>query len=237
MINKSELKEGMTVRSADGDKLGKIVAIDNQGFQVEKGIFFPKEYLANFDQVDQVWSGDLYLKWGTDLVEQQYDSYYGSGSYQNETADEGLWANYDRSSKRSSTETDQTIPVREEELRVDRKGMQEAGRVRVYKTVSTEDQHFTVPVTREQVHIERVPASEAGSSDYDSNLDLKDEEVTIPVREEQVEITKRPTVREEIRVKKSTEQVSKDVSGTVRKEDVRIEKEGNLGRSDHDMHP
>jgi uncharacterized protein (TIGR02271 family) len=228
MINRTELSEGMTVRSSDGDKLGKIIAIDDQGILLEKGIFFPKEYQANFDQLDQVWSGDLYLKWGTHLVEQQYDSYYGQGSYEKETADEGLWSDYNRK------DSEQSIPVSEEELRVDRKGMEEVGRVRVYKTVSTEDQHFTVPVTREQVHIERVPASDMNAQSDDSNIDFKDDTVTIPVREEQVEITKRPKVREEIRVKKTTEQVDQEVSGTVRKEKARIEREGGL---DQDMHP
>lgn len=236
MINRTDLSEGMTVRSADGDKLGKIIAIDDAGIRLEKGIFFPKEYLASFDQLDQIADGDLYLKWGTNLVEQQYDSYYGSGSYRNETQDESLWTDYDRSGSRAS---DQRIPVREEELSVNRQGMQETGRVRIYKTVRTEDQHFTVPVTREEVHIERVPVS--GSTDADdSNMEFKDDSVTIPVREEKVEVTKRPTVREEIRVHKTSKQVGQEVSGTVKKEEVQIEKEGQLNRNDrtdHDMHP
>jgi uncharacterized protein (TIGR02271 family) len=234
MIDRNELQEGMTVRSADGDKLGKIIAVNDQGIQLEKGIFFPKEYQASFDQLDQVSDGDLYLRWGTNLIEQQYDSFYGVGSYQKETADENLWSDYARNSRNDS---DQTIPVREEELHVDRQGMHNSGRVRIYKTVSTEDQHFTIPVTREQVHIERVPASESGASVDDTDYEFKDDTINIPIREEQVEITKRPIVKEEIRVKKTSEQVEQKVSGTVKKEDVRIEKEGNLGRDDYDMHP
>jgi len=232
MFNKTELTEGMTVRSADGDTLGKIVAINDRGIQVEKGIFFPKEYIASFDQIDQVSNGDLYLKWGTNLVEQQYDSFYGQGSYQKETEDEGLWSDYNRKS-------DQRIPLREEELQVNRKGMEETGRVRIFKTVRTEDQHFTVPVTKEEVHIERVPASDRTAGLNDTNLDFKEDEVTIPVREEKVEVTKRPTVREEIRVSKSSKQVDQEVGGTVRKEDARIEKEGYVerNRTDHDLHP
>jgi uncharacterized protein (TIGR02271 family) len=233
MITQNELSNGMTVRSADGDKLGKIVAIDNQGFQVEKGIFFPKEYKATFDQVDQVYNGDLYLKWGTHLVEEQYDSFYGLGSYRSETSDEGLWSDYNsRSSyfnRRKDQDVEQSIPVREEELRVERKGMQEKGRIRISKTVRTEDQHFTVPVTREEVHIERVPGSESTYGDSGS-MELKDDEITIPIREEEVEITKRPRVKEEIRVSKESKQVGQDVRGTVKKEDVHIDRsdEGSL---------
>lgn len=234
MINKSELSEGMTVRSADGDKLGTIVAIDNRGIQIEKGIFFPKEYLASFEQLDQVSNGDLYLKWGTNLVEQQYDSFYGAGSYLKETEDGSRWTDYKR-------DTEQTIPLREEELNVQRKGMEETGRVRIYKTVRTEDQHFTVPVTREEVHVERVPASGRNANLDDTNFEFKDDEVTIPVREEQVEVTKRPTVREEIRVSKTSKQVDQEVGGTVRKEEAQIEKEGYVDRKrtdiDRDLHP
>lgn len=234
MINKNELSSGMTVRSADGDKLGKIIAIDEQGIQVEKGIFFPKEYLASFDQLDQVANNELYLKWGTNMVEQQYDSFYGTGSYQKETEDESLWSDYNLKSRFSSKDSDQKIPVREEQLHVDRKGMQETGRVRIYKTVKTEDQHFTVPVTREEVHIERVSGSDISATANDSNMDLEEDEVTIPIHEEKVEVTKRPKVREEIRVTKTSKQVDQEVGGTVRKEEARIEKEGKFDKNKSD---
>lgn len=232
MFKKTELNEGMTVRSADGDKLGKIVAINDRGIQIEKGIFFPKEYTASFDQIDQISNGDLYLKWGTNLIEQQYDSFYGAGSYLKETEDGSRWTDYNKN-------TEESIPLREEELSVNRKGMEETGRVRIFKTVRTEDQHFTVPVTKEEVHIERVPASDRTTGLNDTNLDFKEDEVTIPVREEKVEVTKRPTVREEIRVSKSSKQVDQEVGGTVRKEEARIEKEGYVdrNRTDHDLHP
>lgn len=232
MFKKTELNEGMTVRSADGDKLGKIVAINDRGIQIEKGIFFPKEYTASFDQIDQISNGDLYLKWGTNLIEQQYDSFYGAGSYLKETEDGSRWTDYNKN-------TEESIPLREEELSVNRKGMEETGRVRIFKTVRTEDQHFTVPVTKEEVHIERVPASDRTTGLNDTNLDFKEDEVTIPVREEKVEVTKRPTVREEIRVSKSSKQVDQEVGGTVRKEEARIEKENYVdrNRTDHDLHP
>ena len=129
MINKSELIKGMTVRSADGDRLGTLVAVDDEGFQVEKGIFFPKEYLASFEQVDQISNGDVYLKWGTHMVDQQYDALYGEGSYRTETEDEGLWSDYNSSTSYFNQS-------------------ERNNRVRISRSIESEDQSFTIPVTR-----------------------------------------------------------------------------------------
>jgi uncharacterized protein (TIGR02271 family) len=242
MMNRENLKEGMTVRSADGDKLGTIVGIYDGRIEIEKGIFFPKEYTASFDQLDEVSGDDVYLNWGTHLVESRYDELYGAGSYEKETADEE-WMDYERPSSRlgaqpqASTgggqeerQEEQRVPVREEELEAHRKGMEEKGRVRISKHVKTEDKHFTVPVTREEVHIERVPGTGAGSGALDEGAfggEFRDEDITIPIREEEIEVSKRPVLKEEIRVKKSTEEVGKDVRGKVRKEEVDIDREGS----------
>ena len=258
MIDTSRFREGMTVRSADGDKLVKVVGTDARGLRVEKGIFFPKEYVAALDQVDQVTGDEIYLRWGTEMVEQQHDSLHGAGDYERETKDESRWTDFrnarspfstDRSAAdRSATDglttdgskkspVDRTIPVREEQLQVDKRGMKEVGNVRIFKTVRTEDQHFTVPIRREEVRIERVAATGANRSDKNSASgempvgELKEETITIPIREEEVVITKRPVVREQVQVRTSSEQINREVRGTVRKEEVRIDREGDkLGR-------
>lgn len=244
MIDRSSIMEGMVVRSADGDKLGKVVRADESGVQIEKGIFFPREYVASYEQLDQIQDGDLYLKWGTYLVEQQYDSLYGAGTYQKDTSDEGLWTDYSRPGgfnnqtlninenveNVENVDRGQTIPLREEELRAERRGMQEVGRVRIHKTVSTQEQRFTVPVRREEVRVERVSASDASLAASSANVagEFREETVEIPIREEQVEVTKRPVVREAIKVEKRTEEVGREVSGTVRREEARIDKEGEV---------
>ncbi len=246
MIDTSSFREGMIVRSADGDKLGKVVGTDARGLRVEKGIFFPKEYVAAFDQVDQVTGDEIYLRWGTEMVEQQHDSLHGAGDYERETKDESRWTNFRKARFPSMTGSpstaersaaDRTIPVREEQLQVDKRGMKEVGNVRIVKTVRSEDQHFTVPIRREEVRIEQVAAS--GSDRFDKSLssgemragELKEETITIPIREEEVVISKRPVVREQIQVRSSSEEINREVRGTVRKEEVRIDREGHqIGR-------
>jgi uncharacterized protein (TIGR02271 family) len=48
---KEQLREGMIVHSADGERLGKIVRCGPDGFVIEKGIFFKKEYIARYEDV------------------------------------------------------------------------------------------------------------------------------------------------------------------------------------------
>lgn len=244
MFERDKILSGMTVRSADGDKLGKVVAIQGDSFVVEKGIFFPKDFKASFDQIDGISGDDIYLKWGTNLVESNYDSVYGAGSYANETSDNTLWSDYNRSgfnkeSREQESREHMSVPLREEELSVQKGGLKETGRVRIVKTVSTEEKHFTVPLRREEVRVERVPADEinASGSSLGDVGDIEEKTITVPIREEELTVTKRPVVKEELRVTTESETIEKPVSGEVRKEDVRIERDDDdiVPDRDHDL--
>ena len=54
------------------------------------------------------------------------------------------------------------------------------------------------------------------------------ETIRVPVREEEVTVEKRPVVTEEISIGKRPVQETEQVSGTVRREEARIEREGNV---------
>src|SRR5512142_2773026 len=56
------INEGMTVRSIDGEKLGKVVACRADEFVIEKGFFFPKDYLARYQDVADVRDGEVMLR-------------------------------------------------------------------------------------------------------------------------------------------------------------------------------
>ncbi len=45
------LRENLTVYSADGEELGKIVALGEDTFLIEKGLFFKEDHVARFDQI------------------------------------------------------------------------------------------------------------------------------------------------------------------------------------------
>jgi len=117
---------------------------------------------------------------------------------------------------------DRTIQLREERLKVDKKPVQ-AGEVRVRKEVHTEHKTVEVPVEREEVVIERRPAS--GRS---AKGDMGEDEIVIPVKEEHVSVTKTPVVTEEVSVGKRKVRDTQHVAETVRKEELKVDRDGDV---------
>ncbi len=56
------IAKGMTVFTRDGEKLGKVVSVDEKGLFVEKGHFFPKEFGFPFEDVDEVRGDGVHLR-------------------------------------------------------------------------------------------------------------------------------------------------------------------------------
>ena len=61
MNARERVAHGMTVYTRDGEKLGKVVAADDIGLFVEKGLFFPKEYGFRYDDVEDVRDDGVHL--------------------------------------------------------------------------------------------------------------------------------------------------------------------------------
>jgi uncharacterized protein (TIGR02271 family) len=117
-----------------------------------------------------------------------------------------------------------TLQLREEDL-VANKQRVETGQVQVGKDVVTEQRTLDVPVTREEVTIERHPVDRRPS---DRPLDDRGQSIEVPVHEERVNLDKRAVVYEEVGVGKREVQDTQHVSGTVRREEARIENEGDV---------
>ena len=123
----------------------------------------------------------------------------------------------------SASHTDEkSMKLSQEELHA-RKQSESAGEVRVHKDVVTEHKTMEVPVTREEVVIERRPAGDKRATSSDLR---PGEEIRIPVKEEHVHLEKSAHVVEEVNVGKRKVQGKEQVSGDVRKEVLRVEKEG-----------
>jgi uncharacterized protein (TIGR02271 family) len=116
------------------------------------------------------------------------------------------------------------MQLREEELVANKQSV-ETGQVQVGKDVVTEERTLEVPVTREEVTIERTPVDRRPS---DRPLDDRTETIAVPVHEEQVDLEKRAVVYEEVGVGKRVVQDTEEVSGTVRREEARIEDDGDV---------
>ena len=206
MFDRSQLKEGMHVKSADGHSLGKIVRLDADSFIIEKGLFFPREYVARYDRVGNVKDGEVFLMARGEELKGEKKEHAGT---------------------RPAGYTEETrIPLTEEELVVQKKA-REAGEVLVEKHVVTEKKQVTVPVTREEVRVERVAATPETQERAGEGA-FKESVTTIPVREEEVEVTKRPVVKEELRVSKEVRPEERRYAEEVRKEKAEIKEKGDL---------
>jgi len=139
-------------------------------------------------------------------------------------------AGYDTTAAQTGQTTDydtagQKIQLKEEQLQAQKQRTQ-AGEVGIHKDVVTEEKSMDVPLSREEVYIERHPVSEATPAD--SPIGEQDETYRVPVSEEQVQVTKQPVVKEEINVGKRVVQDKQQVSDTVRREEARVNRAGDV---------
>jgi uncharacterized protein (TIGR02271 family) len=126
-----------------------------------------------------------------------------------------------------------TVQAREEQLRV-RKTPVDKGEVKVRKEVHTEHKTIDVPVTREEVVVERRAPTGQKASAGDLGAG---QEVRIPVREEEVNVEKQAVVKEEVSVGKRRVKDTQRVDETLRKEDIKIETEGDVKVRDQGRNP
>ena len=120
---------------------------------------------------------------------------------------------------------DQRILLHGEILSIQKDRVQR-GEVRVRKEVVTENQNVEVPVTREELVIERNPVQ--GREAEPGSFESGDKEIRVPLTEEKVRVEKKPVVTEEVKVGKRQVQDNRNVSDSVRHEEVRVEKEGDV---------
>lgn len=230
-MNYGELTTGMKVMSSDGESLGKIIRIEPGTFVVEKGFFFPKDYAVPRSLVREVRDDACWLAISKEELEREREGagFQGTGR---EAGPEGTLGGMgalqeDRDLGRGARgEGEERLTLSEEELEA-RKRVREAGAVTVRKEVVTEHRQIDVPITKEEVHVERVPASSAAAPEGEA---FREETIRVPVREEEVEVTKRPRVREEVRVTRTARQQEQRVEGDVRREEARVDRTDAPGR-------
>ncbi|HLH25036.1 MAG TPA: YsnF/AvaK domain-containing protein [Chloroflexota bacterium] len=117
-----------------------------------------------------------------------------------------------------------TIELRGEQLRPV-KETREAGAVTLNKEVVTEQKTVDVPVTHEEVVIERRPVAGQPTS---GEIKPDDKKVRVPVEAEQVRLEKDTVVTEELDMEKRPVTETEHLTGTVRREELRVNKEGNV---------
>jgi uncharacterized protein (TIGR02271 family) len=131
----------------------------------------------------------------------------------------------------SGPNTDEAMTRSEEHLNVGTQRV-EAGRARLRKFVTTEQQTVNVPVAHEEVRVEREPITDANR---DAALDgpaISEEEHEVVLHADQPVVTTEAVPVERVRLGTETVTENQTVSGEVRKEQVEVDDAASV-RSDN----
>jgi len=204
----TQVHEGMEVRDTDGQKVGMCGETLGNYFNVDAGFLGTTEYYVPFSAITNVSDGAIFLNVRKDQIDTM---------------------GWDRRPEMTGTvmtgDTQRTVQLREEELQA-RKIPVETGSVHLGKDVVEEQRTMDVPVTHEEVYVERRPVDRRPSDRPISESDT--ETIRVPVTEERVEVEKQPVVYEEVGVGKRVTQETRQVSDTVRREELRMDNEGDV---------
>ncbi len=211
---------GTDVYDINGDKVGSVEQFNPEAgyLMVQKGLLFIKDLYIPTNAIERITTDGVRLSLSKDeLKEDRYTAPPMMGATA-AMADTDVAGRGDRFSR----DQDVNIPVREEELTVD-KQRGEVGRAAVHKDVVEEQQSVNIPVTHERVEVERVPVDKDLPDEGVSATNWQDKDIIMPVMGEEVVAEKQPRVKEEIRIHKEPVTETERVSDTVRKERVNVE--------------
>jgi uncharacterized protein (TIGR02271 family) len=211
-----DIEHGWDVFGSDGEKVGDVSDVREGYIVVSKGWLFPSERYVPTDAIGRVEHDRVYLSVSKDEIDARgWDRAPAAGGLVDDRPER-------TAEPAARGEGGGRVQLREEELRP-RKETAQAGEVRVRKDVVEEEQRLDVPVTREEAVVERRPV-EPRPADRPIG---EGGTVRVPLHGEQVEVEKRPVVTEEVEVGKRQVQDTERVSGTVRREEPRVEREGD----------
>ncbi|HEX8498611.1 MAG TPA: YsnF/AvaK domain-containing protein, partial [Actinomycetales bacterium] len=103
-----------------------------------------------------------------------------------------------------------------------------AGKARLRKYVTTEQQSVTVPVSREEVRLEREPITDANMGNAMDGPAISEEEHEVVLTEERPVVSKEAVPVERVRLDKETVTEQQTVSGEVRKEHIDLDDDSRI---------
>ena len=124
-----------------------------------------------------------------------------------------------------NTDEARRLQLREEQLNVSKERVQ-TGEVGIHKDIISEEKAIDVPVTHEEAYIERRPVTDATIND--TTPIGEGETIRVPLSEEQVNVSKNTVVTGEVEVGKRAVQENQRVSDTVRREEARVDRDGDV---------
>jgi uncharacterized protein (TIGR02271 family) len=206
MFQRTDVREGMVVRSVDGEKLGKVFAIGDGEFHIEKGLFFPKDYLVRYSEISDIRAGEIILNHGKEALSslsRDDNRYATTGASTGATAGLGGGAGVG------------------------------PGAVGVPATASTTTGYGSTGLGASADTLGTRDTSLSGSGlGTDTRVGLgaertvtgRTEDIAIPVHKEELDVLKREKQAGEVRVKKDVIEEERVVDVPVRRERVRVER-------------
>jgi len=202
MFQRTDVREGMVVRSIDGEKLGKVFAVGDGEFHIEKGLFFPKDYLVRYSEVSDIRAGEIILNHGKEALStlSRDDNRYATTAGLGGGAGVGPGA-VGMPAERSATGYSSTTTGLG--MGADTRGLGDRDASLSGSGLGTD--------TRMGLGNERTVTG-------------RTEDIAIPVHKEELDVLKREKQAGEVRVKKDVIEEEKVVDVPVRRERVRVER-------------
>jgi len=200
MFQRTDIREGMVVRSNDNEKLGKVFAIGDGAFHIERGLFFPKDYRVSFSEVSDIRDGEVILNRGKDALQQVSETERAEGA--GAGAGRLTAVETERRATVTPLETTETVTT----ARVDTPADYRAG-------AGSRLEQDTL-LGRES----------RADTRLGSDLRQATEDVTIPVHREKLMVDKHETQAGEVRVRKDVVEEEEVVKVPLRHERVRVER-------------
>lgn len=217
----TETMIGADIFTQDGERLGKLKEIHGGYFKVDAPMqpdyWLPEQYLG------QGTGNEIRVSFTKDRL----DDYKVANLEDAGTAEtRETTSAYDTRATETRTsppEGRESVELREEQVQANTRP-ERAGEVTIGKDVVTEQRHMDVPVTHEEVVVERRPIEGRPTTG-----DIREsEDISVPVMQERVEVEKQPVVTEEVSLGKRPVTETEHVSTEVRREEPRIEHEGDV---------
>lgn len=228
--NLTEVAYGWDVIGADGDKIGDVAAIQPHYISVEKGFLFKTDLFVPTSAITSVEDEKVYLNVTKDQIENQdWDREPEMTDHHREVAgynEQRRTADRDSGTDREVGDR-MHIPLSEEHLDVTKRDV-ERGSVHIHKDVIEGEETANVTLREEEVRVERHDVAAGHTSGQVPDDAFQEQDIDIPLRGEEAEVRKTARVREEVDISKSAQEHDEQVRGTVRREELHVDKDDSL---------
>jgi len=202
MFQRTDVKEGMVVRSVDGEKLGKVFAVGDGEFHIEKGLFFPKDYLVRYSEISDIRAGEIILNHGKEALSTL-------------SGDDNRYA-----TSESMAGLGGGAGVGPGALGVPAAGSTPTG----YGATGLGTSADTLGLQDTSISGSGLGTDTRMGLGSERTVTGRTEDIAIPVHKEELDILKRETQAGEVRVRKDVIEEEKVVEVPVRRERVRVER-------------